>query len=80
MLFDSLLFIVHEKCYIYSKPEYSVDKVIDPEWRKVFPVVIHSEGRIGWRICGKFARYSELRNDSLKPKYKTHFCVYKNVQ
>ena len=53
---------VHEQNYIYFKPEYSVDKVIDPEWRKIFPVVIIDNGGVGWRVCGKFARYCDLQN------------------
>ena len=51
-------FLQHNDFYTFF--HHSVDKVIDPDWRKVFPVLIFDKGFVWWKLCGKFSRYSEI--------------------
>ena len=35
---------------------FSVRKVMDPDWRKVFPVFVINEGLVWWSVCAQFSR------------------------
>ena len=55
---------------------YSVDKVIDSDWRQVFPVLIINDGTVQWRICAKFSRYCEISMCALAREYKILDSIY----
>ena len=54
----------------------SVGKVIDPDWRHVFPVLVFSDGSVQWTPCGEFSRKNNKPQECMRTvRFFLVFCV-----